>query len=204
MAKYIMQEMPDMQGKGERIKYPRMLIERTVNLSSIADKIAENTTFAAGEVEAIVGMVAEEIGRAIADGNCLKIEGIGAFSAKLGLKQDVKREEKGAGKRNAQSIEICNVHFRPDKRLLNTANRYCDLQRANSNTYSKPNVDLERRLALVQDFLKNNPFLTLKDYVSLTGVSLTTASVELRKFASQGLLAVEGQGTHRIYILPSK
>lgn len=202
MAKYIMQEMPDMQGKGKQIKYPRMLIEGTVDLHSIAERIARNTTFAVGEVEAVVGMVAQEVGRVIAEGYCLKIEGIGAFSAKLGLKKGAEREAEEGGKRNAQSIEISNVHFQPDKRLLSIANSYCELQRSKGKTYSRPNVDLEKRLVLVHDFLKNKPFLRLRDYVLLTGVSLTTASVELRKFAAQGLLAVEGKGTHSVYVLP--
>ena len=94
MAKYIMQEMPDMQGKGTQIKYPRMLIEGTVDLHSIAERIARNTTFAVGEVEAVVGMVAQEVGRVIAEGYCLKIEGIGASRQNLDLKKEQKERQR--------------------------------------------------------------------------------------------------------------
>ncbi|MDO4721883.1 HU family DNA-binding protein [Porphyromonas circumdentaria] len=202
MAKYVMQELPDMSGAGERLKYPRMLIERQTDLEAIAATLSSNTTFGREEITAVVQMVAEEVGRLIAQGTSVRVDGLGIFSAKLGLKKGVEPEREGGTKRIANSIEIANVHFRPDKNLLWVANKNCHLKRTHAKKYNKPNTNLEQRMKLVQEFLREHFVLTLQDYVALIGVSRTTASSELRKFASQGLLRVQGRGSHLIYKLP--
>lgn len=204
MAKYIMQDLPDMDGKKSGKKYPRMLIEHQISLRELARTMAQNTTFSEGEVLAVVDMLADEIARRIADGYSVKVDRLGAFSAKLGLKEGVEEEVEGGSQRNASSIEITNVHFRPDKGLLDQANRHCDLQRGRSAKYNKPNMHREERLRLVADFLKRNAALTLDDYCALARLSRSTASRELRQFADEGLLESIGGRTHSAYILPKK
>ena len=60
----------------------------------------------------------------------------------------------------------------------------------------------EKRLKIAQDFLTTHPYMTVADYMALTGLSHTTAARELQKWGTTpktGILP-KGQRTHRVYV----
>lgn len=57
-------------------------------------------------------------------------------------------------------------------------------------------------MKIAQDFLTTHPYMTVADYMALTGLSHTTAARELQKWGTTpetGILP-KGQRTHRVYV----
>ena len=205
MAKYTMQEMNNLNQKGEKLLYPRMIIEHCCETEELAHKISKGTSFGPGEIQAVIELLSEGLALEMANGHSVRIEGIGLFTPSLSLKKGKQREAAdGSGThRNAESIEIGSVNFRPDKELRYKLNRNCELERApykfmhRSSRYTP-----EERLALAQQYLKDHSILTIADYAALTGLSRSLAGNELRqwyKIPETGI-DISGRGTHRVYV----
>ena len=93
MAKYIMRELPEQFGSGKRRHAPRLLVEGTVTLGQLAERIARGTTFASAEIEGIVALLVDELSGSLAEGYSVRIEGLGAFTAKLAYRRDIEPED---------------------------------------------------------------------------------------------------------------
>lgn len=202
MAKYVMQEMPDVRGTGERVRYPRLLIDGQIDLRGLADEIARRSSLTRGDVEASVGMLTELMAEYMARGYSVRIEGLGLFSPKLSLKEGVEREKEGGSKRNSASIEVSDIRFAADKELVGSTQRACVLERAKAERYAKPAEGREERLARLLDYLAHTPSIGVSTYARLMGLSQTSAQRELRHWAMQGLIGQDGLRSHKRYTLP--
>ena len=131
MAKYTMQEMNDLNNEGKTLLYPRLINSGSRGTDELASYIAECTSFSTADVKGVLDQLARGIALALARGESVKLDGIGLFTATLGLREGKAREEPdGSGsRRNASSIEINNVAFRADKKLVRMTNEHCRLER---------------------------------------------------------------------------
>ena len=202
MAKYIMRELPKAFGRGKRLHTPRILIEGTTNLRDLAEQIARGTTFAAAEVEGMVGLLIDAMSDSIAAGYAVRIEGLGSFRAKLGYRKDVTPEIEAEEHRNAVSLRVAGIAFRPDKSFLQATGEACRPSRQKRQTYASPHTGQSERLAVAQDFLREHGVLRVKEYKQLVSLSHTAASAELRSFAEEGLLVRHGTRAQLVYTLP--
>lgn len=202
MAKYIMRELPKAFGRGKRLHTPRILIEGTTNLRDLAEQIARGTTFAAAEVEGMVGLLIDAMSDSIAAGYAVRIKGLGSFRAKLGYRKDVTPEIEAEEHRNAVSLRVAGIAFRPDKSFLQATGEACRLSRQKRQTYASPHTGQSERLAVAQDFLREHGVLRVKEYKQLVSLSHTAASAELRSFAEEGLLVRHGARAQLVYTLP--
>ena len=202
MAKYIMRELPKAFGRGKRLHTPRILIEGTTNLRDLAEQIARGTTFAAAEVEGMVGLLIDAMSDSIAAGYAVRIEGLGSFRAKLGYRKDVTPEIEAEEHRNAVSLRVAGIAFRPDKSFLQATGEACRLSRQKRQVYASPHTGQSERLAAAQDFLREHGVLRVKEYKQLVSLSHTAASAELRSFAEEGLLVRHGARAQLVYTLP--
>ena len=202
MAKYIMRELPKAFGRGKRLHTPRILIEGTTNLRDLAEQIARGTTFAAAEVEGMVGLLIDAMSDSIAAGYAVRIEGLGSFRAKLGYRKDVTPEIEAEGHRNAVSLRVAGIAFRPDKSFLQATGEACRLSRQKRQVYVSPHTGQRERLAAAQAFLREHGVLRVKEYKQLVSLSHTAASAELRTFAEEGLLMRHGTRAQLVYTLP--
>lgn len=210
MAKYTMQEINDLNREGETILYPRMVIEYCCETEELARVAAGGTTYSPAEVSAAIQLIARGVAQELARGHSVHIGGIGTFTPSLALKTGAERESpdgKGA-KRNAQSVCVGGVNFRADKELLCEVGRRCRLERLPGKGFRRHRSPYtpEERLELALRHLETHPVLTLADYVALTGLGRTTASIELRRWASLPGSGIgrDGFGTHRVYIKEKK
>ena len=67
----------------------------------------------------------------------------------------------------------------------------------------KSKFTLEERIQKARDFLEKNMFMRVPDYIRLTGLSRTSASIELRKLAfdpTSGITS-KGQRSQKYYVL---
>lgn len=205
MASYEMQESNLPNEEGKRVLFPRMKLWGQTDLDEISRKISRATTFTPGDVKGLVQAFVEEMAAEMADGKSVKIDGIGIFIPALGLRDGFDREsgEEGDTRRNATSIYLKDIHFRVDKELLTQTARRCHLERSTwkfrkSSTRYTP----EERLALAQQFLDTHPFLTVADYMQLTGLLRVTAAKELNRWKEDPSSGIgsRGRGSHKVYV----
>lgn len=202
MAKYIMQEMPSMNGDKDVIRYPRMLIEHHCSVKQIAQEIADITSFSKGEVEGLIYSITEHIADKLAQGYSVKIDGLGIFSTKLRLRQGFEPENIEGTKRNAASLEVSGVSFRSNKELVRRINQSCHLERAQTPTYKKQTQGQDQRLERLRAYLSDHGFIKVRTYASIMGLSRSSASRELQAFRRDKYIVSVGYSPHNFYILP--
>ena len=167
MAKYFMQEMPDMKKEGETILYPRMEITGTCETDELVEASIKGSTFNRGEVRGALDLIAGAMARFMAEGRSVRIEGIGLFTPTVKLKKGKEREniEGNSPRRNAASIEIGGINFRAERTLINETNTLCNLERGSGVKKCRiPKTTAEVRLEMAKRYLEENPFLTVSEY----------------------------------------
>ena len=202
---YVMKEMPDLQGKGERVTYPQMVLLGQSSTRELAEYISLRSGFSPGMVEGIICELAEAMAHTMARGFSAKIDGIGTFPPGLVIGADKEREEADgdATHRNAQSIFVGKINFQAEKELVYKTNRHCTLRRAPwKPVRSSQEYTAGQRLEIARKHLEAHPFLTVRTYCQLTGLLRSSGTVELRKLShTPGTgIGFSGFGSHRVYI----
>ncbi len=206
MARYIKQEMPDLQGTGETKCYYRLEKRRNLSSKEFLQRAGAHGILDEGILEHALSKIAEQLVEDLADGYTVTLEGIGTFQATLGVKKDKEMDtiDGDETKRNAKSIEVKNVRYVSDKELVKEVNRHCKLSRAGVRRVNNSPYTKEQRLKLAQDYLADatHPFMRVSDYVELTGLPRSTATKELRMFAKDSSTGIDtdGRRTAKVYV----
>lgn len=204
MIKYIKQEMPDIHHKGEKKCYYRIETRGNMTHKDLLRQMALR-----GVSEGVAAMTIHRMTEAIVElmrqGFSVTIDGLGCFSMSLGVDKDKTVEDmEGTTKRNATSIIIRDVNYRSDKKLVSALNQECKLERGYTSRINRCRLTLPQRLNAARDYLSSHQIMRIADYVRLTGLSRTTASVELRRFAasvSTTGIDSSGSGPSLVYFL---
>lgn len=205
MAKYIKQEMPNMNGKSEPQVYYRLKTNRNINSKEFAEHICRNGSATnRAEVESVLIRLADGLAELLGNGYSVTIDGVGTFKAALGLKQDKEMDtfDGNETKRNARSLQLTNINFRADKHLIKEANRRCKLERAGESRLRQSPYSKEQRLQRALEYLEKNSVMHIADYMKLTGLSRTTATLELKAFRQDPTSGISfvGQGSNKVYV----
>ena len=212
VAKYIMQEVKDLNNEGDTLLYPRMVIRDSCGTDELAEYISAHTSFSRAEVKGVIELLGHGMARTMAQGRSaqgrsVRIDGVGLFTPSLAIKEGKEREEPdGSGtKRNAANIRVGDVRFRADRQLVRETDLACKLEReaGGKSALCRSRYTPQERLALAKRYLEEHPVLTVGTYASLTGLSRTTAGKELRRwYETEGSgIGISGMGTHRVYVL---
>jgi predicted histone-like DNA-binding protein len=206
MPQYIKKEMPDMSGTGEKKAYYKLKTWRRLDSDEFVKRCSSiHRAYGKSVIQGVLTAFCEHLAYEISNGYSVKIDGLGTFTAKLGVREDKEKDsfEEGTTKRNALSIEVKGVSFRADKNLISEIDRGCHLERGGEERLRKPKTTLEQRIEKAQQFLKKNAFMHVDEYASLTGLSYSTASRELRKIASDPTSGIISQGrkSGKLYLL---
>lgn len=209
MAEYIKQEMPDMTGKGDSSSYYRMRIYKNVRMEDFIEEVAHpGSGLNPGSVKHVIEQVSHKLAWLMAHGNSVTIDGLGTFKPTLGVSRfkEMDTLDGDEPKRNAQSIVVDGVNFKVDSALVRRTDQYCTLQRGKSSRLHKSPYTREERLALALRFLDTHHEMCVDDYVTLTGLSRTTAVRELQVFRAdpQSGIGFEGFGSHKRYVRKQK
>ncbi len=205
MAQYIKQEMPNLNGTEEPQVYYRLKTNRNINSKEFVKHISRNgSAIDRGEIEGILIRIADGLAELLGNGYSVTLDGVGTFKAGLGLKRDKEMDsfEGDETKRNARSLQLTNVNFRADKTLVREANRQCKLERYGESRLCKSPYTKEQRLQLALEYLEKNSAMHIADYMQLTGLSRTTATLELKSFRqdpTSGITFV-GRGSNKVYV----
>ena len=207
MAKYIKKEMVDLRGTGDTKAYYRLKTWRKLEHDEFVERCQSlyGRAFSKGMIEGVMSAVCEQLAYEIANGYSVKIDGLGTFGAKLGVRDDKEMDsfEEDTTKRNAQSIKVKGVSFRADKDFVKEVNWKCDLERGGEERLYKPKYSLEERIERARQYLRQHGFMRVTDYASLTGLSNTTASRELRRISTDpasGIIS-RGRKSAKLYLL---
>ena len=205
MAKYIKQEMIDLSGKGEEKVYYRLQTERNIDFNELAQQIEEHHNLInRGLVKSVMAYVVDEMAELLGKGYSVTIDGLGTFRASIGLEEDKEMDtfDGDETKRNARSLRLIGINYRTDKELIQKANRHCKLERAGESRLHHTPYSKEERLKLAQQYLEEHGVMRVVEYMELTGLSRTKATLELKEFrqdTSSGITFV-GRGSAKVYV----
>ena len=174
MAKYIKKEIADLNGKGTTQAYYRLKTWRKLDSEEFAERCHSlHPSFSKGLISGVLDAVVDQLAYEISNGFSVKIDGLGTFSAKLGVRKDKEMDnfETGSKKLNAKSIEVTGVSLRVDKKLIKEIDRNCDLERGEEERLQTSKLSQEERIEKARQFIKKNGFMRVNDYAQLTGLS---------------------------------
>lgn len=155
-------------------------------------------TFNYNVIDAVVGIVIDELAEALSEGYVVELGELGHFSISL------KCTHKVMTKREIRAESICfdNVHLRTSKGFKRKIKREIELERVDKSKHSSQKVEfsMEQRQQLLQEFLKKNGGITRLEYSSLTGLSRLKAIDDLNIFIEKGILRKRGAGRTVFYV----
>ena len=206
MPQYIKKEMPDMNGTGEQKAYYKLKTWRKLDFNEFVKRCSSiHRAYGKSVIEGVVTAVCEHLAYEIANGYSVKIDGLGTFNAKLGVRKDMEMDDfkEGTTKRNAKSIEVTGVSFRADKDLIREIDQNCTLERGGEERLRKPKQSKEERIEKAKKFIQKNGFMHVDEYAALTGLSYSTAARELRAIAADPASGIISQGrkSGKLYLL---
>ena len=105
MAKYIKQEMPNMNGTDEPQVYYRLKMNRNISTKEFVEHIGRNGSVTdRAEIEGAIIRIADGLAELLGNGYSVTIDGVGVFKAGIGLKEDKEMDafDGNETKRNAR------------------------------------------------------------------------------------------------------
>ena len=199
-AHYDLYETPDPNNTGEKQPlHARIVPSGTYSKKDFLERVARSSqTFNYNVIDAVVGVVIDELAEALSEGYVVELGKLGHFSISL------KCTHKVMNKRDirSESITFDNVHLRTSKEFKRKIKREIELERVDKSKHSSQKVEftLEQRLHKLQEFLKKNGGITRLEYSSLTGLSRLKAIDELNVFIGKGILRKRGAGRTVFYV----
>ena len=205
MAKYIKQEVPDMQKTGKQKAFYRLKVERNVDFEEFIQRLCSyHRGISRGEALRVLVSASDVLAELLGEGYSVTLDDWGTFKATIGLEEGKEMDtiDGSESKRNARSLCLDGVNFLADKKLIRNARSHCKLERAGIVRVSRSPYNKEERLQKALDYLKENKVLKVSQYMELTGQAHTTAACELRAFSrdsSSGIVSV-GRGSSVVYV----
>ena len=206
MAKYKLQELPDMQGEGKRKVYPKMVINRTLNLEDLTEKMkSHHRAFSPSTIEAVVMDLADMMVEVLSMGYNVKLDGIGTFSLSLGFEDEKPTEMQEEGdKMLYRKVGVKNVNFKVDPEMMKQLRKETDLERemGGVKVIKKNLFSQEERIARALEVIERDGYITLTDYAHINNLSRTAASAELKEISNDANFPIDwrGNGSHKVWI----
>lgn len=205
MAKYIKQEMPDIRQTGEKKIYYRLKTERNIDSDEFIQSLSQTFNgMSEGDIMRVLIAAADHLGELLGKGYSVTLKDIGTFRATIGLEEDKEPDtlDGQESKRNAQSLRLKGVNYRADKKLIKTARANCKLKREGTHRLHRSPYAKEERLALAVKYLKEHGAMKVADYIGITGLSRTAATMELKEFRQDPASGIDfiGRGSAKVYV----
>ena len=198
-AKYIKQEISDLNGTGRTQAYYKMKLRPLTNEQFISI-CADGSPLDESTIQSVLTRVSDRLSLYMSQGFSVKLDGFGTFHAKLGMRSDMLQDafEEGEPTHNASAIRVTGVSYRADSDLIRETDLKCTVETEGVSRLRKCPFTLEERIQKAK-----NMFMRVPDYVKLTGLSRTTASMELRKLASNPSSGITSRGrrSQKYYVL---
>ena len=206
MAKYKLQEMPDMDESGKRRVYPKMVINRTLDTKDLIEKMKlYRRAFSPSIIEGVVMDLEDMLVEVLSMGYNVKLGGIGAFSLSLGFEDEKHTEIQEEGdKMLCRKVGVKGVNFKVAPEMVKRIRRETDLERdmGGVTVLKKKLYTREERIARALQVIERNGYITLTDYAYINNLNRCTASKELREITSDKSSPIDGRGSgsHKVWV----
>ena len=209
MAKYIKQELPDLQQTGEQKVYYRLKTNRNIDTPEFVRSLSHAFNgIKEGDIIRVLMATADHLGELLGEGYSVTLNGIGNFKATIGLEEDKELDtlDGNETKRNARSLQLKGVNYRADKELIKKASQHCKLEREGIARIHRSPYSKEERLTLALEYLEKHGAMKVANYMELTGLSRTAATLELQEFRRDVTSGIDfiGRGSAKVYVKRAK
>lgn len=209
MAKYIKQELPDLQQTGEQKVYYRLKTNRNIDTPEFVRSLSHAFNgMKEGDIIRVLMATADHLGELLGEGYSVTLNGIGNFKATIGLEEDKELDtlDGNETKRNARSLQLKGVNYRADKELIKKASQHCKLEREGIARIHRSPYSKEERLTLALEYLEKHGAMKIANYMELTGLSRTAATLELQEFRRDTTSGIDfiGRGSAKVYVKRAK
>lgn len=212
MAKYKLQELPDLNNTGKRKVYPKMVVNRTLSRKEFIERMqGYHRGISASTTEAVLMDVEEILVEMLSMGYNVNLEGLGTFSLSLGFEDDKPTEMQGDDdKMTYRKVGVRDVNFKasPDfiKSVKQAADRDLERDMSGVKLILKKKYTREERIARALDVIDENGFIGLTDYAYIYNLSRTAASLELKEISHDETVPIRsvGQHSHKVWVRRKK
>ncbi|MDR1919702.1 MAG: HU family DNA-binding protein [Tannerellaceae bacterium] len=179
---YDFYENPVPEGsKRERKLHARVVSWETMATDEIAEQIHEISSLSPGDVKAVLVSLVNLMGKELAEGKRIHLEGLGYFHLVLSCPPVQTQKEI-----RAESIHVKSVAFRPEigfKARFKSTPVVRAKEKNHSKTRSETEID-----QLLKHYFEANDYLTGKQFQSMSGLTRSTAARRLRQLLDEGKL----------------
>lgn len=208
MAKYKLQEMPDVHHDGKRRVYPKMMINRTLSRKEFVEMMHDyHRGTSPSMVEAVLIDVEDMLVRMLSMGYNVNLGNLGHYSLSLEFKDDKPAEMQDEDdKMTYRKVGVKNVNYRaaPEfvKEVMLETDRYLERDMGGVKRVLKSNYTREERIARALQVIEKNGFISLDDYAQLNNMSRTVASSDLKQITDdpQSLICSHGLHSHKVWV----
>ena len=182
---YITREVPDLRGGEGTRKFYQVKNRGTMSWDDVVRHISgHNTGLKEGDIINAMHAVVQCMTEFMLDGYTVDIDGLGRFKLVCGLKYDASEADgsHGSVRHNSQSLEVKRINLSTNRRLLGSINQRCRFERGGESLLRTSKFSRAERLQLALQYLDSHAYMRVDDYVGLTGLSKSAASVELKAF----------------------
>lgn len=207
MIKYIQQEMPLMHADGKKRSFYRVPTFNKISEKEFLDYLANNQAkIGKSAVYGALEQTMEGLCIWLARGHTVKVPHLGTFRLSIGLQKNKEMSplEEDSTHRNAQSLCVRGIRFKPSKEFMERIRETVILEGDGLMQHlNKVDSNREERLEKLKRKLKSKAFINVSDYMKLTGLLKSSATKELASFAADlesGITTI-GYKSHKLYIL---
>ncbi|MDE5740441.1 MAG: hypothetical protein K2H92_09065 [Bacteroidaceae bacterium] len=196
---YSFKEIPDLHGEGKRLMVPEPTFCNQISYKDfLKECAASGSGYTEADIDGAVRRIVNRLNFYLDMGHSVKIDGMGTFRVKLGMKKGeevLSADELRSQRHPTEKVEIEGIQFRADAEWLGRLKGKCDLVYSGMDRHRRAVVTTaEERLRMALDYLDAHHEMRLPDYMRLTGLSKTTASLELRRFRQDPNSGIMGIG----------
>ena len=206
MAKFYLQEMPNIDKQGKRKVYPKMQTNRLISNDELIERIKiKSGVFREGVVKGVLMTLADSLADYLSLGYTVKIDGLGVLSLSLEFADDKPTElEEDESKMKYRHVRVKDVNLKTDKELINIIRKKTDLERTSSNVNTINTVQYtpEERLDRALVHIEKYGSINLHEYCQINHMSRTSASRELKEIClkTDSCIEAKGNAPHRTWV----
>lgn len=175
------------------IPYPRVISRGTRKMDRICYELSDSCSITSSDIKGVLEALSQYIGRELAEGYTVELEGLGHFSPSLKSIRNV--HEDGTIR---YSASVHGVNFRSSNQLKEMVKIDHPQKVKRENI---PTTDREGRKKKMLEYLQKHPYINISDYTKLNQCTYYIAQKDIKQFETDGMIYGDGYPTHRVYML---
>lgn len=208
MAKYKLQEMPDIHQDGKHRVFPKMVVNRTLSRKEFIEMMKSyRLAVPTSMVEAVLTDVEDMLVRMLSMGYNVNLGEMGTYSLSLGFEDDKPTEmQADDDKMGYRKVGVKDVNYKVSpkfiKKLKQETDRYLERETSGVKRIMKTKFTREERIARALKVIEKNGFIGLTDYAYINSLSRTVASEDLKEITSDpdSPICSVGQHSHKVWV----